>query len=416
MQSGETQKVDLYDPRAGADVKKSLREKGFTETQVNEFVAKLSARELADTDFSTFLDYLPSDTTKVPLLATWRGFSRSQDVIRRQAEYEPPRTREAYLDYMADLEGKVEDAHRRMGRAEELGAARISLLGSSPDTPVDSRIEALRKEVAETEAELRSMDWSAKTTPKKDRARRAAKRTAEARLATLTAELRDAERDLMAARRSAMDKASRVRVIDRELADLGDPAEDYARLGAEDMTLPREEPVEVPGTVSDEGYEDPRFYGSGVKRAKAPPRLVPFGKYCIHMPNFHKGILRIKYSNGLDRAIPSMAMSAPMQHAVREAMRTGKFEPRDLKGLSKPELRFLQSTCSICKVALPAVVDDADDEQMKRFEMLRGQVEAGNDNPQVVSELRRMIAAFVKEHRISAKQAKAVLLELAPLG
>ena len=53
-----------------------------------------------------------------------------------------------------------------------------------------------------------------------------------------------------------------------------------------------------------------------------------------------------------------------------------------------------------------------DEEENKRFELLKGEYMAGNNNPKVMSDLRRLIVKMMNDGRIRKNQGVDLLMEL----
>ena len=64
-------------------------------------------------------------------------------------------------------------------------------------------------------------------------------------------------------------------------------------------------------------------------------------------------------------------------------------------------------------------IDDDDEsrkEEFHRFEILRGEVLAGNDAPQILSELKKLLLKFIAEGSIPKQQGHSLLYEISCLG
>ena len=57
-------------------------------------------------------------------------------------------------------------------------------------------------------------------------------------------------------------------------------------------------------------------------------------------------------------------------------------------------------------------ISNNDKDDMERFEMLKGQYLAGNNNVSVIRELRRFVVKFLSEGKLKRNQALDLLLEL----
>jgi hypothetical protein len=55
---------------------------------------------------------------------------------------------------------------------------------------------------------------------------------------------------------------------------------------------------------------------------------------------------------------------------------------------------------------------DKDEEESKRFEILRGEILAGNNNNQVITEFRRLIIRFMNTGKIRKNEGLTLLMQL----
>ena len=54
--------------------------------------------------------------------------------------------------------------------------------------------------------------------------------------------------------------------------------------------------------------------------------------------------------------------------------------------------------------------------EMDRFEILRGEIEAGNDNKTLIKEFKLMLVRFMNAGRIPRRQAQEILVDIAAMG
>jgi hypothetical protein len=59
---------------------------------------------------------------------------------------------------------------------------------------------------------------------------------------------------------------------------------------------------------------------------------------------------------------------------------------------------------------------EKENEDMNKFEILRGEIEAGNDNPKLVKEMKVLLMKLTKAGYLSRKEALETIEELTSLG
>lgn len=165
--------------------------------------------------------------------------------------------------------------------------------------------------------------------------------------------------------------------------------------------------------------DDSRFVrgGNGMPARETVERHVDFGKYKLHVPSLHKNVLNIKYKSLVAHPkLPRRAISDDLKEVLLDALEEGNVNPRLVSKLEKEDKKLLGRVLEIAKVANNPIVVEDDVEEMKRFELLRGQVLAGNDNPDIQRELKALIFKFLDEGRLKKAQANKVMLELMTLS
>jgi hypothetical protein len=68
-------------------------------------------------------------------------------------------------------------------------------------------------------------------------------------------------------------------------------------------------------------------------------------------------------------------------------------------------------------VSVPTPKSKTEEEQMAdRFDILKGEIVAGNDNPKIVKELKVLLMKLINMGRIPRKEAHDILTDLASIG
>lgn len=174
------------------------------------------------------------------------------------------------------------------------------------------------------------------------------------------------------------------------------------------------------------GADDERFYRAGygikdkvipslkgMKRHKKEEPHAIFGKHFIHLPSLHQGFLNVKFRSR--KNIPKLGripISDELRDVLLKALEVGSFDIKASKRLKENEIRLLIRVCENSSVEHPFSLE-SDDREVERFNVLRGEVEAGNDNPQIVKELKQLLLKFMAQGRIKRRDAIQMLYQLA---
>lgn len=172
---------------------------------------------------------------------------------------------------------------------------------------------------------------------------------------------------------------------------------------------PRDEP--------DQDYRDPRmgFSGYGIRAIPQGPTLVPFGKYLIHRPSLQKRELRVRFRSKVKvPKMPDRPLPVKVAHAIEMALSAGKLTSAMVQGMSQEEKNLLAWIGDFAGIDHPLQNTDKQ-EELERFELLRGEVCAGNDNPAIVKELKQLVLRFMGDGRLKQMDGQRILAEIATL-
>jgi hypothetical protein len=174
-----------------------------------------------------------------------------------------------------------------------------------------------------------------------------------------------------------------------------------------------------------------RFLGNGIKpmsrqrvtvgrgiAVKETPSYKQFGKYAIHIPQLEQqDILNVKYKSlGQVPKFKPTAVSDIFRDFLLDLLDNGKPNVRTYQQIAANERKLFEEMSIGAGVwnalGLKRTTTSTDDEENKRFELLKGEYIAGNNNPKVISELRRLVVKMMNDGRIRKAQGTELLMEL----
>ena len=161
--------------------------------------------------------------------------------------------------------------------------------------------------------------------------------------------------------------------------------------------------------------------GKGIS-AVEQPSYKEFGKFCINIPHLeNQDILNVKYKNCLG-AIPSFkptAVSDIFRDFIVDLLDSGKPNMRVYNQISDEERKYFQKVATAAGIfkgmGLPITTTDDEEKDVKRFEILRGQITAGNNNPKLLDETRKLVVRLMNADRLKKKAGLEILLELSAM-
>ena len=163
----------------------------------------------------------------------------------------------------------------------------------------------------------------------------------------------------------------------------------------------------------------PTVFGRGMKMKE----LLPFGKYALNPAHLHKQKLGLKTrKNNAVKKYPIQNVSEDVAHILQSI---GKQKAFDVSVLDDDDESFLYELIDYAEVPvhLPRQKGagtrgdtDCKDKDLHRFELLKGQVLAGNNAKEIVDELKVLIVILMNDDRINRKQGQKLLTDLVSLG
>jgi len=149
------------------------------------------------------------------------------------------------------------------------------------------------------------------------------------------------------------------------------------------------------------------------------PSYVPFGRYAINKHKLANDIFMLRTQKG--GAIPRLLtqkLSGKLSKIIKTIADKGtpSFESiGELETLDKEILHKILSESHISSISTPNPSRDQDEQDHRRFLILKGELIAGNSNPSVAKELKRLILKLMTREILPRREAQNALVELAML-
>ena len=160
--------------------------------------------------------------------------------------------------------------------------------------------------------------------------------------------------------------------------------------------------------------------GKGIGASPVITRYTGFGKYILDNPALENNILQLKSKSQVP--IPHLA-SRRISDAVKNVVKkiSGGTIPNysDIEGLTADERSYLNNVGQKSQLPEHFVTPkdkNAEQKEQDRFDILRGQILAGNDNSSLVKEFKFMLLKFANTGRVPKQEAQDILMDLASVG
>jgi hypothetical protein len=167
------------------------------------------------------------------------------------------------------------------------------------------------------------------------------------------------------------------------------------------------------GEVSGEGVR--RMRGRGIASID---EKIALGRYNINTRKLENGIVQLRSARGgAVHKFPTTTVSDNVRAALHKIIAGGDLSYDDISGLSEDERRYLHTVSTQCgiKTNIPQP-KDAVAAQADRYVVLKGEILASNDNPELVREFKTLILKMSASGLLPKGQVREVLLDLVALG
>ena len=175
------------------------------------------------------------------------------------------------------------------------------------------------------------------------------------------------------------------------------------------------------------------MFGMGVKvhrqqvvvdNSKAVPSkevYIPFGRYILNEIRLSDGILMIRTpKGGAIKALPTQKVSKKLQSIIDMILNKKNPSFEDMNDLTQQDKELLHSIVYHSRIQNTVSVPMPDkcevDRDLNQFEILRGEMVAGNDSPKMIKEFKTLILKLINNKRLPRNQGTTILMELTALG
>lgn len=163
--------------------------------------------------------------------------------------------------------------------------------------------------------------------------------------------------------------------------------------------------------------------GSGLP--KPPPikvqNYVGFGINEVSKRNLEKGILSVRRNTRSNIAdMPSRHISEKLQRVVKTIMGGGIADIKDLNTLDSDEKDYLYKLISKSnlqdRVSVQAPSKDNEEKDIHSFEVMKGEIMAGNDSKELVKKFKLLVVKLTKQGLLPKSESSELLQTLVELG
>ena len=220
----------------------------------------------------------------------------------------------------------------------------------------------------------------------------------------------------------------------KNVYDEGGETEQFKKLVAEFNKLQRRF-YDLYNISFDNDVQPPRPHGSGfgskmkgrgiaIDRTigvKPAIKFAPFGKYLLDMTKLKDDTIAMKTMSGTSVVgHPSKKVSSQFSKIVKDMIGGKVPSDEDLSGLSTLEREYLHKVSKKAniedKFAVATPSKDQYEKDIHSFEVMRGEIVAGNDNQEMIKKFKLLIMKLSRSGSLPKNEVSEILSELAELG
>jgi len=201
---------------------------------------------------------------------------------------------------------------------------------------------------------------------------------------------------------------------------------------AKDIDVMLEKLRNLEKSKTPEAKQEHRLSGTGLSSRKIPivstnegitatNNYVPFGRYIIHRHHLSDNVVMLRHKRG--GAIvshPTTKVTPKLSQIFKTIIKNQKPSYDQMSSLSKDEHSYLHKVLHDSKLDDQLEISSPDksvqEQENDRFEILKGEIRAGNDNAQLVKEFKLLLLKLIQEGRIPRRQGQEILVDLTSLG
>lgn len=152
------------------------------------------------------------------------------------------------------------------------------------------------------------------------------------------------------------------------------------------------------------------------------PRYIKFGKYLINMKKLNnEETLSLKRPSGGNIVeIPSTKLSKNLSAVIKKMVGGSVPTYSDISKLSEPEKHYLHKVSKqsniLDKFDIPAPSKDHLEKDIHQFEVMKGEIMAGNDNKELIKKFKVHIMKLSKNGTLPKREVTEILEDLLELG
>jgi len=159
-------------------------------------------------------------------------------------------------------------------------------------------------------------------------------------------------------------------------------------------------------------------FSSGIR---VEPRFIPFGKYVLNKRMLQDNIISLKTKNGgYIKDFKTEKVGSSLGGVLKTIVGNGMPSFDELASLTDSEKDYLHRIAKksdiIDRLNIPAPSKNQDDKDINQFEIMKGEILAGNDNVDLIHKFKAKLLSLSNRGVLPKGQVKDILFELTSMG
>jgi len=165
-------------------------------------------------------------------------------------------------------------------------------------------------------------------------------------------------------------------------------------------------------------FDDYKNPDAGIK-SKTP--FISFGKHFINNNKLQDGIISLRHKSGAGLPnLPSRKVSPNLSSIIKTIVGGGMPSYNDVDKLSDEEKNYLHQISKKSDLtqmlAIPAPSKDKMEKDFNQFEIMKGEIMAGNDSKELIKKFKVLLLKLVNTGQLPKQQVQEIMTELLEMG
>ena len=134
---------------------------------------------------------------------------------------------------------------------------------------------------------------------------------------------------------------------------------------------------------------------------------MPFGKFVLSLDKLQNGVLKVKYPNGSNhpKIRRQIKISSDFKNILMDILERQKFNERIFNLLDDSETEIILTLLKLAGLTKVLKIGHLENvstkELMNEYDVICGEIHAGNDNPELIKRAKQLIAIMIKMGKVS---------------